>query len=120
MKRTSTFFILLFHMSFTVLLPTALREHSDYTFGGVILEESKSVYDYVDSVLLGERDSTPKDENEKRPLFCQMAMAGSFYYPKNKIVFTSKISHVKLLYPRFYQPGSPTLSYDIIAPPPEA
>ena len=120
MKKIFTFIVLLCHMNFTMFFPT-VEEHDVYEANGVMVDEINSVYEYIDEVLLDNKDDSPEDEDDDEPDYYQMVKAGDLYYHQEMSVtpnFSATTS--KISYSSYYQVTPLTLSYDIVAPPPEA
>lgn len=103
-----------------MFFPT-VEEHDVYAANGVMVDEINSVYEYIDEVLLGDKDDTPEDEDDDEPDFYQLVKIESFYFHEIGIEiidhfagFTSKVS-----YPKYNIGTPPSLSYDIVVPPPQ-
>ncbi len=120
MKQIFTFIVVLCHINFTMFLPI-MEEHDVYAANGVMVDEINSVYEYIDEVLLGDKDDTPEDEDDDEPDFYQLVRSEIYYFQELTIVLKPFLgdSMNKIMYPNYTQDMLLSLSYDIVAPPPE-
>ncbi len=104
-----------------MFFPT-VEEHDVYAANGVMVDEINSVCEYIDEVLLGDKDDTPEDEDDDEPHFYQVVKTETYYYQQSstelKTVFEA--SALKTSYPNYSEDSPLTLSYDIVGPPPKA
>lgn len=121
MKKIFAFIVLLSHMNFTMFFPT-VEEHDVYTANGIMVDEINSVYEFVNEVLLGDKDDTPEDEDDDQPDYYQVVKIADYYYncisEQIKLPFVDVYTEV--CYPEYNNKQLLLLSYDIVAPPPEA
>ncbi len=120
MKQVFTFIVLLCHINFTMFFPT-VEEHDVYSGNGAMIDEVNSVYEYVDEVLLGDKDDTPEDEDDDEPDFYQVIKIGDYYFHdlSTQLKCSSLATYSKISYPNYLQDKLLALSYDIVAPPPQ-
>ena len=122
MKKGFAFILLLCHMNTSMFLPQ-MAEDDMYDANGNQLDDINTLTEYIDQVILGNKDTTPEDEDDDSGQYFHVSKTIEYVFQQPSVAIeqneacdtdnTSKLfdhTSEKLL----------TVSFDIITPPPDA
>jgi len=98
-----------------------LQETDSYDVNGKQEDDINSLYEYIDQIVLDNKDDTPEDEDNDNPQDYTVVQAISFYCDEH-------FFQIEVLVPTFQATNNFThshnsaitsITYDIISPPPE-
>jgi|SRR6187402_2325740 len=119
MKKLSAFILLLLHINFSMLIPQI--EEIDFDVTDFKIDDINSLFEYVDQVILENSDITPEDEDNDTARNYSLTQI-DFYCNQYSFEITSHNfpEKGKNFFPEYAANKIPSISFDIVGPPPKA
>ncbi|MCU7549316.1 hypothetical protein OCK74_09330 [Chitinophagaceae bacterium LB-8] len=118
MKQLLAFLVLLVHMNFFMFMPQA-NEVDQYSSNGVEVDDINSFAEYIDQIVLGNKDCTPEDEDDDSARNFQLIQTDLFSFIQQFVEFNNPYNNLKKNnFPPFIEQRFTSIYYDIQAPPP--
>ena len=118
-KKPLAFIFLLLHINFSMFIPQ-MEETDSFDANGMPTDDINSLVEYIDQVMLNNIDDTPEDEDDDYARNYSPVQNG-FYYTSNasEIIPSDFPDVAKVYFPEFPEVEIPSISFDVIAPPPK-
>jgi hypothetical protein len=123
MRRLLIWMVLLMHVNTYMFFPM-IDEEDVYECNGKQRDDINSLVEFVNQVLLGNRDSTPEDEDDDQVHFYHIKSA--HYYATPYAAYLPEVATCQFSFyaaKLFHIPADQRIRdvfYDIVAPPPKA
>ena len=97
-----------------------MEETDSFDANGMPTDDINSLVEYIDQVMLNNIDDTPEDEDDDYARNYSPVQNG-FYYTSNasEIIPSDFPDVAKVYFPEFPEVEIPSISFDVIAPPPK-
>jgi len=124
MNRILTILLLLLHINTSMFIPV-MDEVDTYDAQGMKVADINSVYEFIDQVLLGNKDRTPQDEDDDQAHYFNTVHVKIFVLPSYSIAPAKQPAAVFtwIEKPDFILHAAhnwTSVVHDIIVPPPKA
>lgn len=121
MKNLFAFLVLISHMNFTMFIPQ-VDEVDGFDAAGQQVDDINSLYEYVDEVVLGHKDTTPEDEDDDSGAYYHIQKVDNYYCNRmvNVVKRAAFFANNKKNFPVLKQEKLPSVFFEIQCPPPEA
>lgn len=120
MKRVTAFILLLCHMNTSMFLPQ-VAEDDQFDKNGNQIDDINTVTEYINQVVLGNKDTTPEDEDNDDGQNLHVSKTIEYSYDRQCILL-EPLSFVEIKrpeFPSYITPGTTTPSFEITTPPPD-
>lgn len=119
MKQSLAFLVLLVHMNFFMFMPQA-NEVDQYSSNGVEIDDVNSFAEYIDQIVLGNKDFTPEDEDDDSARNFQLMQTDLFSFGPQFVELKNPYNNLKRKtnFPPFIEQKFASVYYEIPAPPP--
>jgi hypothetical protein len=120
MKKLLAFFVLLSHINFTMLIPQ-VDERDTFEQNGRQTDDINSLFEYIDQVVLGNRDDTPEDEDDDTARVFQVVKMDNYSFSQDVLVVDQAefAFREKARYPLMATQKIPVVYFDVQLPPPK-
>ncbi len=120
MKKVLAFVVLLSHINFGMFIPQ-VDELDMYDGNGQQMDDINSLFEYLDYVVIGNKDDSPQDEDDDTARYFSMAKLTNYSFCQQIIERRKDYSAAsqKKTYPLYIIPGLNSRNDDIVSPPPE-
>lgn len=120
MKKLLAFLVLLSHMNFSMFIPQ-VDEMDLFDANGTQTDDINSLFEYVDQVVLGNKNDTPQDEDDDNARYFHLVKMNDYAFQQQVIELKKATPHTatKTNYPPYLEQKLSSLYFDIQSPPPE-
>jgi hypothetical protein len=120
MKKVLAFLVLLSHMNYAMFIPQ-LDEVDAYDANGNQVDDINSLTEYIDQIVLGNKDDTPEDEDDDNGFYLNIVKVDQYCFQQFVIELDAavEIRQNKTKYPPRLENKLPAIFFEIQSPPPE-
>lgn len=120
LKKLFAFIILLAHMNYAMFIPQ-LEETDSFDDMGVQVDDINSFSEFVDEVMLGNKDTTPEDEDNDNGFWLNTVKAEQYCFEQFtvEIIKPGDDTGINREYPVYEVGKLKPIYQELICPPPE-
>ena len=120
MKRFIAFILILCHVNTSMLLPQ-VAENDNYDQNGQQIDDINTLAEYIDQVVLGNKDNTPEDEDDDNGQNFHLVKIVEYQCPQFIVTTLPKpFTEASIKHPVIYRSSKiGSVYFDILTPPPK-
>jgi hypothetical protein len=120
MKKVLAFLVLLSHINFAMFI-AQVDEVDIYTKDGQQVEDINSLFEYVDEVILGNKNPHPLDEDDDNARYFHASKFDDYCFSQlgTELKKSNTLSSIKTKYPPYIEKKLGLVFLDIQIPPPK-